>query len=114
SSVIADINRVRSQFARPVDKQLVVHMQPVKLPFVVDRFLNFDSVYFHPVEWSGTMPMMNWNATSSDVKWMLEEPATGLRNMDIQWAFRVGDVVKIRISNRRETLHGMQHPIHFH
>jgi FtsP/CotA-like multicopper oxidase with cupredoxin domain len=89
-------------------------MEADGLPFVVDRFLRFDSVYFHPVEWSGTMPMMNWNTTPSEIRWILEEPATGRRNMDIRWDFRVGDVVKVRIANLRETLHGMQHPIHFH
>lgn len=60
------------------------------------------------------MPMMNWNATSADVQWILEDPGTGRRNMDIKWEFAVGSVARIRISNLRETLHGMQHPIHFH
>ena len=89
-------------------------MEAPNLPFTVARFLAFDSVYFHPVEWSGTMPMMNWNATTAEVHWILEEPATRRRNMDIRWSFRRGEVVKIRIANLRETLHGMQHPIHFH
>jgi FtsP/CotA-like multicopper oxidase with cupredoxin domain len=112
--VVADIDRYRPHFARAADKQLVIRMEAQGLPFVVDRFLRFDSVYFHPIEWSGTMPMMNWNATSAQVAWILEEPRTGRRNMDIRWDFRVGDVVKVRIANLRETLHGMQHPIHFH
>ena len=113
-SVAADIGRYRRHFDRAVDKELAIRMEAEGLPFVVDRFLQFDSVYFHPVEWSGTMPMMNWNATSAEVKWILEEPGTGLRNMDIKWEFNVGSIVKIRIANLRETLHGMQHPIHFH
>jgi FtsP/CotA-like multicopper oxidase with cupredoxin domain len=89
-------------------------MEAPDLPFTVARFLAFDSVYFHPVEWSGTMPMMNWNATTGEVRWILEEPATGKQNMDIRWSFHRGDIVKVRIANLRETLHGMQHPIHFH
>jgi FtsP/CotA-like multicopper oxidase with cupredoxin domain len=113
-SVVRSIEPYRASFSRAVDKELVVRLQADSLPFVVDRFLRFDSVYFHPVEWSGTMPMMNWNATSKDVTWILEEPSTGRRNMDIRWDFRTGDVVKVRIANVRETLHGMQHPIHFH
>ena len=112
--VIADIDKYRRHFDRPVDKKLVVRMEAKGLPFVIDRFLRFDSVYFHPVEWSGTMPMMNWNSTSAQVSWILEDPADGKRNMDIRWDFKVGDVVKIRIANLRTTLHGMQHPIHFH
>lgn len=113
-AVIGDIDRVRADFDRPPDRSLVIRMETKGLPFVVDRFLRIDSVYFHPVEWSGTMPMMNWNSTSSEVQWILEEPGSGRRNMDIRWEFRVGSLVKIRIANLRHTLHAMQHPIHFH
>jgi suppressor of ftsI len=109
-----DIDRFRKDFERAPDRSLVIRMEAKGLPFVVDRFLRIDSVYFHPVEWSGTMPMMNWNSTSSEVQWILEEPATGRRNMDIGWAFALGTAVKIRIANLRHTLHAMQHPIHFH
>lgn len=112
--VVADIDRVRRDFDRPVDRALVVRMEAKGLPFVVDRFLRIDSVYFHPVEWSGTMPMMNWNSTSREVQWILEEPGSGRRNMDIRWDFKLGSTVKIRITNLRHTLHAMQHPIHFH
>ncbi|MGH7560751.1 MAG: multicopper oxidase family protein [Gemmatimonadales bacterium] len=113
-AVIAELEPYRRHFDRAPDRSLLIRMQAQGLPFVVDRFLRFDSVYFHPVEWSGTMPMMNWNATSSEIQWILEEAGTGRRNMDIRWDFRVGDVVKIRLANLRETLHAMQHPIHFH
>ena len=34
--------------------------------------------------------------------------------MDIDWRFRVGDVVKLRLVNDRRALHAMQHPIHIH
>ena len=112
--VSTGIDRVRGDFDRPPDRSLVIRMEATGLPFVVDRFLRIDSVYFHPVEWSGTMPMMNWNSTSAEVQWILEEPETGRRNMDIRWDFRVGTTVKIRMANLRHTLHAMQHPIHFH
>ena len=112
--VSAEIDRLRRDFDRPPDRSLVIRMEATGLPFVVDRFLRIDSVYFHPVEWSGTMPMMNWNSTSSEIRWILEEPGTGRRNMDIRWDFPVRSTVKIRIANLRHTLHAMQHPIHFH
>jgi FtsP/CotA-like multicopper oxidase with cupredoxin domain len=113
-ATIAEIDRFRKYFDRPVEKELAIRFKAENLPFVVDRFLRFDSIYFNPVEWSGTMPMMNWNATPAEVHWILEEPSTGRQNMDIRWDFHVGDVVKVRIANLRESLHGMQHPIHFH
>ena len=76
--------------------------------------MNFESVYRHPVEWSGTMPEMDWVATGRAARWILREPATGRENMDIHWRFRVGEVVKLRLVNDRSALHAMQHPIHIH
>lgn len=60
------------------------------------------------------MPMMNWSSTAEQVEWVLLDPATGRRNMEIDWRFRVGELVKLRLSNERRVLHAMQHPIHIH
>ncbi|MBL8959843.1 MAG: multicopper oxidase domain-containing protein, partial [Gemmatimonadetes bacterium] len=68
----------------------------------------------HPVELSGTMPMMDWLATTKDATWVLRDVATGRENMDVHWQFRLGEVVKIRIANDRTSLHPMPHPIHLH
>jgi FtsP/CotA-like multicopper oxidase with cupredoxin domain len=84
------------------------------LPPLVDWLLKADQSYFHPVEWSGTMPMMNWSASAGEVEWVMREPSTGLENMAIQWRFDRGTVHRIRIHNRRDTPHAMQHPIHLH
>ncbi|MGI9077211.1 MAG: multicopper oxidase domain-containing protein, partial [Gemmatimonadaceae bacterium] len=67
-----------------------------------------------PVEWSGTMPMMDWLSTGRQITWLLREPSTGRENMAIDWRFRRGDIVKMRLSNDRHTLHAMHHPIHIH
>ncbi len=109
-----DIDRYRAEFDRPVDHELVLDMEKSDLPFVVERLMAFDSAYFHPVEWSGNMPMMNWNSTSAEVQWSLVDPGTGRVNMDIGWQFDVGDVVKIRVHNQRRAFHAMQHPLHIH
>ena len=60
------------------------------------------------------MPAMNWATTAKSVRWILEDAATSRQNMDIDWRFRVGEVVRIRITNSREAFHAMQHPIHLH
>src|SRR5262249_61111984 len=60
------------------------------------------------------MPMMNWLATRTEGRWVLRDPATGKENMDIDWRFRRGDVVKLRIFNDPSTSHAMAHPIHLH
>ena len=109
-----DIDRVRGEFDRPVDHELVLTMEQEGLPFVVERLMRVDSAYFHPVEWSGTMPMMNWNATSAEVRWVLRDPATGREGMDIGWELPLGAVRKIRVHNERRAFHAMQHPLHIH
>ena len=76
--------------------------------------MNFESVYRNPVEWSGTMPEMDWIVTGRTARWLLRDAATGRENMDIDWRFRVGDVKKFRLVNDRNALHAMQHPIHIH
>ncbi len=112
--VAREIALYRERFDDPVDLELTFTLETEGLPFVVDRLMRFDSAYFHPVEWSGTMPMMNWNATSDEVRWIVRDPATGADNMEIDWRFRVGDVVKIRLHNERRSFHAMQHPFHIH
>lgn len=60
------------------------------------------------------MPMMNELSTTDNTRWFLIDPETGKKNMDIDRRFEQGDVVKIRIFNDPESVHPMQHPIHFH
>lgn len=109
-----EIALFRDHFDAPVDHELTFTLETSNVPFVVDRLMRFDSAYFHPVEWSGTMPMMNWNSTSDEVRWIVREPSTGRENMEINWEFKVGDVVKVRLHNERRSFHAMQHPFHIH
>jgi FtsP/CotA-like multicopper oxidase with cupredoxin domain len=110
----ASVARYRGYFSRPADKTLVLTMETQGLPFFTRQIMQLDSIFFTPVEWSGTMPGMNWAATGDQVRWILRDPATGKENMDIDWRFRRGDVVKVRLVNERRSFHGMQHPIHIH
>ncbi len=96
------------------DQTLVLTLQTHGLPYVTERLMQLDSIYFAPVEWGGTMPMMNWASTGRQVRWVLRDPATGRENMDIAWHFRRGQPAKIRLVNERRAFHGMQHPIHLH
>jgi suppressor of ftsI len=114
AAVAEEIERYRPLFHRPVDHELVVTLETGNLPFPMAPLLNFESVYRNPVEWSGTMPEMDWIVTGRSARWLLRETSTGRENMDIEWRFRVGDVVKLRLVNDRAALHAMQHPIHIH
>ncbi|MDB4879649.1 MAG: Multicopper oxidase type 3 [Gemmatimonadetes bacterium] len=114
-SVRADIDRYRPHFDRPVDRELELLLRVKKeLPFPLGPVMRLDSLFFNPVEWVGTMEEMNWVATGEHVEWLMRDRATGRTNAGIDLSFRQGDVVKIRLINRRDGSHAMQHPIHFH
>ncbi len=67
------------------------------------------------LEWEDTMAGMNAQSNSNMMKWKLVDKTSGKVNMDIKdWNFQVGDKVKIRIFNDPQSMHPMQHPIHFH
>jgi FtsP/CotA-like multicopper oxidase with cupredoxin domain len=67
------------------------------------------------IEWENTMQMMmDTIPDTSMVKWKIVDQVTNKANMDIDWKFKIGDKVKIRITNDAKSMHPMQHPIHFH
>lgn len=112
--VVADIDQYRSQFWRPADYELTLTLETADLARPIEEVMRFDGIYFNPVEWTGTMPMMNWLTTTEEVRWILRESSTGRENDDIDWRFRLGDLVKIRLHNDRFAFHAMQHPLHIH
>lgn len=66
------------------------------------------------IEWEDTMGEMNKMADTKMVKWKLVDTDTKKENMDINWQFKKGDKVKIKIFNDPKSAHPMQHPIHIH
>ena len=112
--VIADIERFRPHFDRPPDHELVLTLRLGEVPSIVVQFMSIDTTYFPPVEMNNAMPMMNWVSNAGNVRWILREPATRRENMDINWEFTQGDVVKIRLFNDPNSIHPMGHPIHLH
>lgn len=66
------------------------------------------------IEWEDEMGMMNSASTSENTTWKIIDEQTGKSNMDIDWSFKKGDLVKIKIFNDQSSIHPMQHPIHFH
>jgi FtsP/CotA-like multicopper oxidase with cupredoxin domain len=109
-----DLAPYRSSFERPPDRELVFTLQTEGLPAKLVRRMRADRVYFSPVEWTETMPEMNSPTTSAEIHWILRDAATGRENLEIDWSFQVGELVKIRLVNDREALHAMQHPFHIH
>lgn len=68
-----------------------------------------------PIEWEEDNSMMNITSNTSMLKWIILDEDTDKANTDIDdWKFKVGDKVKISIFNDPNSMHPMQHPIHFH
>jgi FtsP/CotA-like multicopper oxidase with cupredoxin domain len=128
TSVISDIDRLRSSFAQHVDKTLRLS---VSMNGSMTRMMQGGSHSMgggdmmhggmmmggsaDGIEWEDSSSAMNASSDVSMVDWDMVDTATGKKNMDIDdWNFTVGDVVKIRIEHDDTSMHPMQHPIHFH
>jgi FtsP/CotA-like multicopper oxidase with cupredoxin domain len=66
------------------------------------------------LEWEDLMPEINRASDASNMIWKLVDRDTGKENWEIEWGFRVGDRVKIRLVNDMEQDHPMHHPFHVH
>ncbi len=66
------------------------------------------------IEWEDNMAMMNRMSNSNMMEWILEDEDTKKENMNINWKFKKGQFVKVEIYNDPNSMHPMQHPIHFH
>ena len=127
--VIADIDQYREYFDKPIDKTLRLDVEmdwmewempshwdhphgewdhdTVALPW----WLDLDP---WTIEWKDEMPVMNEASTTDNTRWFLVDEESSERNMDIMWTFEQWDIVKIRIFNDPDSVHPMQHPVHFH
>jgi FtsP/CotA-like multicopper oxidase with cupredoxin domain len=66
------------------------------------------------IEWEDDMVEMNRMTTPANMRWLIVDRETGAENTAIDWRFRVGDQVKIRLVNEMESDHPMHHPFHIH
>ena len=66
------------------------------------------------IEWEDDMVEVNRLTTPANMKWKLVDRDTGAENARIEWQFRVGDRVKIRLVNELDSDHPMPHPFHVH
>jgi FtsP/CotA-like multicopper oxidase with cupredoxin domain len=66
------------------------------------------------IEWEDDMVEINRLTTPANMRWKLIDKATGDENAAIDWRFRVGDQVKLRLLNEMAGDHPMHHPFHVH
>jgi FtsP/CotA-like multicopper oxidase with cupredoxin domain len=66
------------------------------------------------IEWEDDMVEVNRMTTPANMRWKLIDRETGAENAQIDWTFRVGDQVKLRLVNEMDSDHPMPHPFHVH
>jgi FtsP/CotA-like multicopper oxidase with cupredoxin domain len=66
------------------------------------------------IEWEDDMVEVNRLTTPANMRWKLVDRDTGAENVAIDWKFKVGDRVKIRLLNEMAGDHPMHHPFHVH
>lgn len=66
------------------------------------------------IEWEDDMVEVNRMTTPATMRWKLVDRATGAEGAAIDWRFRVGDRVKLRLVNEMDSDHPMHHPFHGH
>lgn len=127
----SEIDAFRSSFNKPADKRLKLtidmgmQMQGMMRSNTGGHNMNMmgkDQMMSNsemvdsgdPIEWEENNAAMNTMSNPEMMKWVIQDEDTGNKNMDIDWKFKVGDKVKIKITNDPNSMHPMQHPIHFH
>ncbi len=60
------------------------------------------------------MPEVNRSTTPENMRWKLVDRDSGRVNAGIEWMFREGEQVKIRLVNEMDSDHPMHHPFHIH
>ena len=112
--IAAELEPYRPHLNREPDYELEATVRVQDLPTPIVLAMEADTLFFPPMEWNDAMPVMNWLSTGDQVTWILKDRDTGAENNDIDWNFKVGDLVKIRIFNSPDSFHPMNHPIHIH
>jgi suppressor of ftsI len=104
----------RSLAGRMPDRILKLTLRTGTLPFALVQALRLDTAYVHPVEWTSTMPMMDWLSSGREVSWIIRDSLTGAEGMALDWRVPRDKPLVVRLVNDKHVLHPMGHPIHLH
>ena len=130
SATVKSIDPLRSYFDRAPDKRMAFsvdmsgapmqmqmgggHMMPDGTMMGSTMMRSMMDLSSDGIEWDDANKMIGSMSNTDNVKWKIVDQDTGRENMDIDWEFKLGQPVKIRIFNAPNSMHPMQHPIHFH
>src|SRR3989344_272884 len=108
-----EVEQYRSYLNKEVDVSLTLD---VDLPGMrmMGQHMQMNHADESGLEWEDVMQMMNFASSDTVIDWKITDTKTGLSNMDIKYRWNVGDKIKMRITNDKNSPHPMQHPIHLH
>jgi FtsP/CotA-like multicopper oxidase with cupredoxin domain len=117
-ALAAERARLADDVARPADKTLALVGEMAGMgqhSMGEQAGEHQDSGHAGPaVEWEDTMNAMNRRSSPKNMFWKLIDRASGAENHAIDWRFKTGERVKLRIVNEPDSDHPMQHPFHIH
>lgn len=111
--VSQSITSFPSSFVKTLDKRIKLSVDMMHVGTMMSGDM-MSEVPKDGIELENTMARTDNIPNTTDIAWNIIDQDTGKKNMDIDWKFKVGDKVKIRITNNATSMHPMQHPIHFH
>ncbi len=114
NDVIQSMNALRSAFDKAPDHTLVLDLNMMGNGMMGGHGGMMGGIPADGIEWEDTMGMMNMNMMGNMMQWKMVDQETGATNDKIVYNAQVGDRLAIRIINKNDAAHPMQHPIHFH
>ena len=128
SATVTSIDPLRSYFDKAPDKRIALSVSMSGAPMQMTQAMggghmmpdgtmmggSMMSTSPDGIEWNDTNMMSGGMSTTNNVKWTITDQATGKANSDIKWVFKKDRPVKIEIYNDPNSMHPMQHVIHFH
>lgn len=111
--IAAGIDSVRGAFDRLPDRVLEM-TGTMDMSGLAKKAHDPDNTDYMGIEWYDEMGLMSTGSHDRNTSWILRDDETGKENHAIDWAFKRGDPVLIRIHNDPFAVHAMPHPLHFH
>lgn len=100
-----EVDSLRKYFNKSIDVDLLLTAQ-------LGHAMNMHHHGEEGIEWEDEMAEMNQMMGSNMVKWRIVNQKTGKSDDVLQ--FKVGDKIRMRVTNDHNSPHAMQHPFHLH
>ena len=101
-------------YAKPIDKEIDMTIKMPGMDHMSMSGMMHDDKNSDGIEWEDTMAMMNSMSNDKSLTWILRDKDSGKENHEIDYSWKKGDKVKIRLFNDPNSMHPMQHVMHFH